>query len=246
MIDLISEFYEKEVDDMTDFNDNMTEDSNDDSDTDDMDNSDDWDDFNVSSATEDEPGIDFNDLELNDSYNGRIAISIKCACHTLQLSVHDVMKSTAMIKKISKCRALAKKLRTPNVATILKNMNLRQAKIDVPTRWCSAYDMMERLIELKPFCVEFEDTQKECKLSKSSWEFIQSFVVAFAPVKVHLKKLYLNLVKIFIIFLESNCKTPKRGFTVWRFLRNLVISQARTRRHEGVQNCMLSFEKFGV
>lgn len=130
----------------------------------------------------------FDDFSMNFrsevNYNGSIALSVRCAAHTLQLTVNDVLKKPTMIKKIAKTRKLAKKLRTPNIATILKNMGLKQAKLDMPTRWSSCYDMLERLLELKSFCDEFQETHNECKLSKSSWEFIKEFIYAFSPVKV--------------------------------------------------------------
>lgn len=160
---------------------------NDEADTQELDleeyDEDDWDDVGLSVPNEDST-FDIDEFELKDEYDGCIAVSIKCACHTLQMTVNDVLRKPAMLKRIAKSRALAKKLRTPNMATILRNMKLNQAIIDVPTRWSSSCDMEERLLKLKSFCQKFEETQKECKLSEANWNFIEELVEAFAPVKV--------------------------------------------------------------
>ncbi|PVU95154.1 hypothetical protein BB559_002829 [Furculomyces boomerangus] len=61
---------------------------------------------------------------------------IRCAAHTLQLAVFDVLKKN-LFKKIKNCRSICVKLRTPNIMNIIKVLNQNKPKLDVSTRWNS-------------------------------------------------------------------------------------------------------------
>lgn len=55
-------------------------------------------------------------------------------------------------------------------------MKLKKAILDVETRWGSKYDMLNRLLELKPTCLDLADTFKELKLSNIEWTSIEKMV----------------------------------------------------------------------
>lgn len=76
---------------------------------------------------------------------------IRCCTHTLQLVVTNAIKEEKLAKTISECRKLAIALRKPNNASKMFIENFRKAKLNVNTRWNSSFDMIDRLLELKPF-----------------------------------------------------------------------------------------------
>ncbi|XP_050064684.1 uncharacterized protein LOC126553584 [Aphis gossypii] len=63
-------------------------------------------------------------------------------------------------------------------------MNLKLAMIDNETRWNSIYNMLYRLIELKMFCKEHDETNPDLKLTDNEWISVQSIVDALLPVKI--------------------------------------------------------------
>lgn len=68
---------------------------------------------------------------------------MRCAAHTLQLSIPDVFKLKRLKSIINKSWSLVKTLRLPKHLGTLKNMNLKRPVIDCVTRWGSTYDMLE-------------------------------------------------------------------------------------------------------
>lgn len=109
---------------------------------------------------------------------------IRCAAHTLQLVVADSIKEENLAGKILKCRKLAIALRKPTNTTKLKLLNLKLAKLSVPTRWNSNFDMIERLLEIKSFCIENQNEDSDMETNNDLWDFMSEFVAVFTPVKV--------------------------------------------------------------
>lgn len=72
---------------------------------------------------------------------------------------------------------VVKKLRTPIYAGLLKQENKKLAIRDVETRWSSVYDMLYRLLERKDFCLKFQDTMNNLKLSLPDWDNIEKMVI---------------------------------------------------------------------
>jgi len=81
-----------------------------------------------------------------------------------------------------------KKLRTPTVSGILSKMKQKKAIIDIETRWSSKFDMLKRLLELKPTCLDLADTFKELKLSNIEWTSIDNMVNSYFIFKNFLSK----------------------------------------------------------
>lgn len=55
-------------------------------------------------------------------------------------------------------------------------MKQKKAIIDVETRWCSKFDTLKRLLDLKFTCVDLCDTFKELKLTENEWSSIEKMV----------------------------------------------------------------------
>ena len=112
--------------------------------------------------------------------------SVRCAAHTLQLAVSDVLKDDKTAAIISQARGVCKKLRAPGVRSILKAMQKKKPIIDCPTRWHSTLDMLERLVELKECC---NKKNKDQYLHPKTWMEIEDLVCSLTPARIATKQL---------------------------------------------------------
>lgn len=96
----------------------------------------------------------------------------------------DAIKEQKLSENISKCRNLAKALRKPTNASKIKNENYRNSKLSCPTRWNSDFDMVERLLELKTFCLRHRTDDKDLDVAEDIWKFMVEFVDIFRPIKM--------------------------------------------------------------
>lgn len=53
--------------------------------------------------------------------------------------------------------------------------------LDVPTRWNSAFNMLERLIDLKDFCNEMEDENPDVKIMEIAWDSMKTLCASLKP-----------------------------------------------------------------
>lgn len=145
--------------------------------------SDDSDDDNTDNEDQ-ENVINLNEVEdlISKESNGLVNC-IRCAAHTLQLVVSDALKEANLSAKISECRRLAVALRKPNICIQIKAQNKRMPKLNVPTRWNSSYDMIERLLELHEFC-QNNANDSELHVPDELWQFMTTFVESFKPLKI--------------------------------------------------------------
>lgn len=81
--------------------------------------------------------------EFESACSSDLIHGISCAAHCIHLVVsHAVDKSPEIVRLLSKCRTLAKRLRTPTFRSQLKAAHLTMAIIDVETRWNSIFSMV--------------------------------------------------------------------------------------------------------
>ena len=74
-------------------------------------------------------------------------------------------------------------LRKPTHITKIFQQNLKKPMLNVITRWNSTFDMIERLLELKQFCISNSGDDKELISDDKIWHFMQDFVTVFKPIK---------------------------------------------------------------
>lgn len=91
--------------------------------------------------------------------------------HTLQLAITDVLKNKKTTENITETREVCKKLRLPVVRSVLRAVNKKKPILDCPTRWNSAVDMLQRLLDLKECC---EDKNKGHYLCPETWKELEN------------------------------------------------------------------------
>lgn len=109
---------------------------------------------------------------------------MRCAAHTLQLSILDVFKIESIKLTINKSRRLVKTLRLPKNLEALKNMDLKRPVIDCVTRWGSTYDMLESLLRRQNFCQVFGRHQTRLNVDNVFWTSINDLKNALGPAKL--------------------------------------------------------------
>lgn len=91
----------------------------------------------------------------------------RCCVHTHQLAVNDALKEHYSSNLIAKVRKVATAARTPKLDAILKRRAGKGAIIDQVTRWGSTYNMVKRLVELKPVLIDMANP--DVSLSEVQW-----------------------------------------------------------------------------
>lgn len=116
-----------------------------------------------------------------------------CVAHTLNLTVNESIKDSENVAQIlAKCRDLVAHFkRSTKSAEILRNvqkqMNLPELKVkqDVITRWNSAYQMIERLLEIKiPLSAALASiSQPPQALESTDWDVVKDCAVILKPLE---------------------------------------------------------------
>ncbi|GLV40086.1 hypothetical protein CBL_02971 [Carabus blaptoides fortunei] len=105
--------------------------------------------------------IDENETINNavDDFIGTSNIShMRCAAHTLQLAIRDGLKEKNVANIIVKLRSVAVTARTLKIDAILKRRSGKGAILDQATRWGSTFEMIQRLLELRPYLTDMTNT----------------------------------------------------------------------------------------
>lgn len=114
-------------------------------------------------------------------------IGLRCAAHTLQLSVLDALKDLETTRVINKARTLCRKLRSPTITLILIRLGRRKPVLDCPTRWHSTLDMVDSLLILKD--VSHDIISDDQGLLENEWDILKIISEALTPAKIATKKL---------------------------------------------------------
>lgn len=66
---------------------------------------------------------------------------------------------------------------------MIKEKGYTQAMTNNKTRWCSTYNQLHSLVNLKDFCVEFEKSIPELTVQKETWENAESLIQLLGPLR---------------------------------------------------------------
>ena len=113
--------------------------------------------------------------------------AVRCAAHTLQLSICDFLKKGEVVEIVEKARTIVKKLRTPILKSTLMAMFEKNVILDCSTIWNSTVHMLERLYEIKEYCDKIDDT--DLKLLPITWSTINELIEVLTSAKFATKKL---------------------------------------------------------
>lgn len=148
------------------------EDGDDESIDEDEENEDEWEDVDDNNIINDDDGVDGEITDLNGTQ------VIRCAAHTLALSVEDTLKK--MLSRFKKFRNFVKYLRKPTIISDIRKNKVTVPKLDNKTRWNSKYNMLLSLKNIRGYC------QKKgiLRLNQKDWNFCDMFLKVFEPVKI--------------------------------------------------------------
>jgi hypothetical protein len=180
---------ETSTEEETDCDDYLSDDESDEDEDSSSETEDDSDELNNSTFLENEAWVDavenvvikaFGESENTDDF----CVTIRCAAHSIQLSVMDTIKTKRIAGILKKCRRVVKKLRTSTMRLQLQKEDEKKPIIDSKIRWNSQYNMMFRLMELKSFCQKYENVTPELRLTDHVWEEIEALLEALKPIKI--------------------------------------------------------------
>lgn len=107
---------------------------------------------------------------------------IRCAAHTFQLVVNEILKNDLIKSPVDRAREVVKKLRNPIVMTLLEKEGFNKPILDNSTRWNSTYRMCTRLIDLYPFCIKYSGDFTELWLEEIDWKTIKDLLTILKPI----------------------------------------------------------------
>ena len=113
---------------------------------------------------------------------------MRCAVHTLQLSIKNGLKQPHCNKLLTKTRHVVDNLRSPNVLSLLEKREMKRPVLDTSTRWGSTCLMIKRLLELQNSIEELGVLSPEFHLSTATWSSLNELLsIPEGPYAVTLK-----------------------------------------------------------
>lgn len=179
---------------------------------------------------EDDDDTEQRDLldELCNEFNERLNL-IRCAVHSLQLAILDVVKrSDEAIKRVTD---VARKCKLTRYKTHFEFRNAQYPPVWSQTRWCGIFKMMESFKNQKEFFTELAKQYPELgkylcfqyreKLQffffldlNCRWEFIEKYVEALKPVFTCTKNMqasHVSLPDFYMAWLLAISEVQKMG-----------------------------------
>ncbi|XP_055605384.1 uncharacterized protein LOC129753579 [Uranotaenia lowii] len=176
-------------------------------------------------AVEDDENLDCinEDLheELSREFESRIFL-VRCAAHTLQLAVTDVVKHTD-----SRIRSITNIVK--NCRKIAYRDSFHMHNVPIPpmyskTRWGGVFEMISNLYDHELFYKDLGDQFKELDLSEH-WDFIHNYKNALKPLYISTKEMqakHLSLGDFYIQWLR--CLMEVKLLTTNELAKSLIIS----------------------
>ncbi|XP_062559975.1 uncharacterized protein LOC134224580 [Armigeres subalbatus] len=150
---------------------------------------------------------------------------VRCAVHTLQLAILDVVsKSNDDVKKLT---LVAKKCRSVKYDKLFELHGARYPPIWGQTRWGGIYEMISKFLEQRPFFEKLAEQSQELDLT-DSWQFAENYEQAFKPLFLLTKDMQAEHVSLSDFYLQWLIATRKVEMTKPNpFASELVASMSK-------------------
>nr|XP_029732178.1 uncharacterized protein LOC109409217 [Aedes albopictus] len=140
--------------------------------------------------------------ELAAEFKERINL-VRCAVHTLQLAILDVVNKSD--KNVKKLLELARKVKNIKYKTNFDHHKASYPHVPNNTRWGGIFDMVDSFKAQKPFFEQLAAQFPELDLTEL-WDFIDQYYDAFKPLYICTKKMqaeHVSLPDFFIAWLMA-------------------------------------------
>ncbi|XP_058817285.1 uncharacterized protein LOC131680588 [Topomyia yanbarensis] len=115
---------------------------------------------------------------------------VRCAAHTLQLALNDVVRNTdPNVKCITDFVKSVKKIKYKSSFDVNK---ASYPPLWSPTRWSGKYVMIRSIIQQESFFTSLVEQFPELSLNEEDWEYMKEYEAAFKPLYVTTKLMQLN------------------------------------------------------
>lgn len=163
---------------------------------------------------------------------------VHCSAHTANLVIGDALDTGKVKVQVETCRGIVKHLRRPTIANLMVAKGLKMAILDCDTRWSSVHGMvsiqyirnfkwswftdfisrifnflqLDRLLELKPFCVDLAVANKDFHMDENIWNDLPAIVEVlkiFANKMDYMQKENITMSDTYGVWLELEIRLKK-------------------------------------